>query len=70
MDVGVVLGAFLAFFPISVGTLRGLSSAPAGSLELMDSYAAGWWQHAVQLRFPAAIPSMVPGAETGRDRHR
>ncbi len=55
------LGAFLAFFPISVATLRGLSSAPAASLELMDSFAAGWWRTLVKLKFPAAIPSMVPG---------
>ncbi len=55
------LGAFLAFFPVSVATLRGLHSAPAASLELMDSYAAGWWRTLVKLRFPAAVPSIVPG---------
>ncbi len=55
------LGAFLAFFPVSVATLRGLNNAPAASLELMDSYAAGWWRTLVKLRFPAAIPTMVPG---------
>ncbi len=55
------LGAFLAFFPVSVATLKGLSSAPAASLELMDSYAAGWWSTLVKLKFPAAIPAMVPG---------
>ena len=38
--VGRVLGAFLAFFPIAVATLKGLQSAPPASLELMDSYAA------------------------------
>lgn len=54
------LAAFLAFFPISVGTLRGLQSAPAASVELMQSYAAGWWRTLFKLRFPAAIPSMVP----------
>ncbi len=55
-----VLGAFLAFFPVSVGTLRGLESAPATSLELMRSYAATWGQTLRQLRFPAAVPRMVP----------
>jgi NitT/TauT family transport system permease protein len=55
-----ILGAFLAFFPVSVGTLRGLQSAPATSLELMRSYAASWTQTLVRLRFPAAVPSMVP----------
>jgi len=60
-----VLGAFLAFFPIAVGTLRGLKSAPASSLELMDSYAALWKQTLFKLRFPAAIPYMVPAFKLG-----
>jgi NitT/TauT family transport system permease protein len=60
-----VLGAFLAFFPIAVGTLRGLKSAPAASLELMDSYAASWKQILFKLRFPAAIPYMVPAFKLG-----
>ena len=55
-----VLGAFLAFFPVAVGTLRGLTSAPAASLELMDSYAASWRQTLFKLRFPAAVPYLVP----------
>lgn len=55
-----VLAAFLAFFPVAVGTLRGLQSAPAASLELMESYAAGWWRTLVKLRFPAAVPHMMP----------
>ena len=59
------LGAFLAFFPISVATLKGLSSAPAASLELMDSYAASWWSTLVKLKFPSAIPTMVPGLKLG-----
>ncbi len=46
------LGAFLAFFPIAVATLRGLSSAPAAALELMDSYAAGWWRTLIKLQVP------------------
>ncbi len=60
-----VLAAFLAFFPISVGTLRGLSSAPAAATELMQSYAAGWWRTLFKLRFPAAVPSMVPALKLG-----
>ncbi len=55
-----VLAAFLAFFPISIGTLRGLKSAPPASLELMQSYAASWWRTLLKLRFPAAVPSMIP----------
>jgi NitT/TauT family transport system permease protein len=55
-----VLGAFLAFFPVAVGTLKGLNSAPPAALELMDSYAASWRQTLFKLRFPAAVPYMVP----------
>jgi NitT/TauT family transport system permease protein len=55
-----VLGAFLAFFPVAVGTLKGLTSAPAAAVELMNSYASSWRQTLVKLRFPAAVPFMVP----------
>ena len=55
-----VLGAFLAFFPVVVGTLKGLTSTPPASLELMDSYAASWRQTLFKLRFPAAVPFMIP----------
>ncbi|MFM8866912.1 MAG: ABC transporter permease [Ilumatobacteraceae bacterium] len=60
-----VLGAFLAFFPIAVGTLRGLASAPAAALELMESYASTWRQTLTKLRFPAAVPYMVPAFKLG-----
>jgi len=55
-----VLGAFLSFFPVAVGTLRGLESATATSLELMRSFAASGGQTMRKLRFPAAVPYMVP----------
>jgi NitT/TauT family transport system permease protein len=55
-----VIGAFLAFFPVAVGALRGLKSPPAASMELMDSYAASWRQSLFKLRFPAAVPFIVP----------
>ena len=55
-----VLGAFLAFFPVAVGTLRGLESASATSLELMRSYAANGRDVMFKLRFPSAVPFMVP----------
>ena len=60
-----ILGTFLAFFPIAVGTLRGLTSAPSAALELMESYAASWKQTLFKLRFPAAVPFMVPALKLG-----
>lgn len=55
-----VLGAFLAFFPVAVGTLRGLESASATSLELMRSFAATGTQTMRSLRFPSAVPHIMP----------
>jgi NitT/TauT family transport system permease protein len=55
-----VIGAFLGFFPVAVGALRGLKSPPAASMELMDSYAASFRQSLFKLRFPAAVPFIVP----------
>src|SRR5690606_7316356 len=46
-------------------TLRGLNSPPAAALELMDSYAASWWQTLRRLRFPAAVSYIVPSLKLG-----
>jgi NitT/TauT family transport system permease protein len=56
----VLLGVFLAFFPVAMGTLRGLQTTPAAPMELMDSYAAGWWKTLWKLRFPNAVPYLTP----------
>ncbi len=60
-----ILGAFLAFFPVAVGTLRGLESASATSLELMRSFAATGGQTMRKLRFPGAVPRMLPALRLG-----
>jgi NitT/TauT family transport system permease protein len=55
-----VIAAYLAFFPIAVGMLRGLQSPPAAGVELMASYAAGWWRTLLKLRLPASLPYLFP----------
>ncbi|MEU4619764.1 ABC transporter permease subunit [Actinoplanes sp. NPDC023801] len=55
-----VIAAYLAFFPVAVGMLRGLQSPGAAGTELMRSYAAGWWRTLVKLRFPSALPYLFP----------
>jgi len=60
-----VLGAFLTFFPIAVGTLKGLKSPPPAALELMDSLASPWHRTLFTLRFPAAVPYIVPALKLG-----
>lgn len=55
-----LIAAYLAFFPVAVGMLRGLQSPAASGVELMRSYAAGWWRTLVKLRLPAALPYLFP----------
>ncbi len=54
------MAAYLSFFPVTIGALRGLQSPKVHSLELMDSYASSWWQTMTKLRLPSAIPHLVP----------
>lgn len=54
------IAAYLAFFPVSVGALRGLHAPTATALELMRSYAATPGQMLRKLRFPSSVPYLVP----------
>ena len=54
------IAAYLAFFPLSVGALRGIQAPSPTSLELMRSYAASPNQMLRKLRFPSSIPYLVP----------
>jgi NitT/TauT family transport system permease protein len=51
-----LIAAYLTFFPVTVGMLRGLRSVPADALALMRSYAATSWQIFWKLRLPSALP--------------
>ncbi len=51
-----VIAAYLTFFPVTIYALRGLTSVPPTSLELMRSYAATPLQILWKLRLPNALP--------------
>jgi NitT/TauT family transport system permease protein len=55
-----VISAYLAFFPVAIGALRGLESPPPVQLELLSCYAASWWQTLLRLRLPSAVPYLLP----------
>ena len=55
-----MIAAYLAFFPVTIGALRGLQSPPATQVELMRAYAGTWWQTLVRLRLPASVPHLLP----------
>ncbi|MFY1701735.1 ABC transporter permease [Micromonospora sp. WMMA1923] len=55
------IAAYLAFFPVTINTLRGLKSPPKVQLEFMRSVGAGRWQVLGWLRMPAALPFVFAG---------
>ena len=60
-----LIASYLAFFPIAVGALKGLQSPDTIHVELMKTYAAGWWKTLVRLRLPAAVPYLLPALRLG-----
>lgn len=56
----MVISSYLAFFPIAVGMLRGLTSPAKADVELFHTLAAGWWTTLARLRLPAAVPHLLP----------
>ncbi len=55
-----VIASYLAFFPVAVGALRGLQAPDAIHLELLRTYSVGWWATLRSVRFPAAVPYLLP----------
>lgn len=55
-----VIAAYLAFFPVAVGALRGLKSPDQTHLDLMHALGVGWWRTLLTLRLPASVPFLLP----------
>ncbi|MEX0319228.1 MAG: ABC transporter permease [Ruegeria sp.] len=51
----------MVFFPMLVNTVAGLREATAMQRDLMETYAASYWQSFFKLRFPAAMPFVFNG---------
>jgi NitT/TauT family transport system permease protein len=54
----IAIVTLMTFFPVFIGTLRGLLGVDPRSLELMRSCAASEWQVFWKLRLPHAVPLM------------
>ncbi|MCU1404920.1 MAG: transporter permease, partial [Glaciihabitans sp.] len=55
-----LIASYLAFFPVSIGALRGLESPDRAHVELMHTYAVGWWKTLLRMRLPASVPYLLP----------
>ncbi len=60
-----LIGAYIAFFPVTVGTVTGLRSVDPLALDLMKSYAASPIQVFLKVRFPAAVPFLFTSLKLG-----
>jgi NitT/TauT family transport system permease protein len=61
----IVVGVFIAFFPVVVSTATGLVSAKPEILQLCRSLTASEWQSFVMVRFPYAMPYVFAGMKVG-----
>lgn len=57
----VALAAFIATFPIIVGTAAGLHSADESQRMLFKTMGASRWQTLLQLKLPAGLPHLFTG---------
>ncbi|WP_347310262.1 ABC transporter permease [Defluviimonas sp. SAOS-178_SWC] len=51
-----IISAYLSFFPVVVGMVKGLRSPDAMQLDLLRTYSAGRWDTFWKLRLPASMP--------------
>ena len=61
MSSKIAIAAILCFFPMLVNTMKGLTSVPASSLELMRSYAASELTVFRRVRLPTSLPFVFSG---------
>ncbi|WP_112321174.1 ABC transporter permease [Oceanibium sediminis] len=60
-----IISAYLSFFPVVVGMVKGLRSPGLMQLDLLKTYSASGWQTFWKLRLPAALPYLFPSLKVG-----
>jgi len=60
-----IISAFLSFFPVLVGMVKGLRSPDQMQLDLLQTYNAGRGQALWKLRLPASIPYLFASLKVG-----
>jgi NitT/TauT family transport system permease protein len=61
IDSKVALAAFIATFPIVVGTAAGLHAADTNSRNLFKTMGASRWQTLTKMKLPMALPQIFTG---------
>ncbi|QCO56811.1 ABC transporter permease (plasmid) [Pseudorhodobacter turbinis] len=60
-----LIAAYLSFFPVVVGMVKGLRSPDAMQLDLLRTYSASAAQGLWKLRFPASMPYLFASLKVG-----
>ena len=60
-----IISAFLSFFPVLVGMVKGLRSPDQMQLDLLATYGAGRGDVLVKLRLPASMPYLFASLKVG-----
>ncbi len=60
-----IISAYLCFFPILVGMVKGLRSPGMAQLDLMKTYNASGWQSFFKLRLPSSMPYLFASMKIG-----
>ena len=60
-----IISAYLSFFPIVVGMVKGLRSPGIEQLDLLRTYHASAWQTFWKLRLPASMPYLFTSLKIG-----
>ena len=60
-----IISAYLSFFPVAVGMVKGLRSPEAIQLDLLHTYNASAWQRFWKLRWPASMPFLFASLKVG-----
>jgi NitT/TauT family transport system permease protein len=56
----IVMAAIICYFPVLVGTVKGLSAVTQNHLDLFRSLSASKWQTFWKLRIPISLPYVFP----------
>lgn len=60
-----IISAYLSFFPVVVGMVRGLRSPDSMQMDLLRTYSAGKLEALFMLRFPASLPYLFTSLKVG-----
>jgi len=60
-----IISAYLCYFPVLVGMVKGLRSPDAMQLDLLATYGANGWASFWKLRFPSSMPYLFTSLKIG-----